>query len=271
MSFSARFHRAPADHTQPTRTISLELSVYRAISLIAGSTSVPISTGTGFYGWSFWIPAMFCALSVVITISYIWFDANVVPKEIRLTSNKSAAAAAHDHVARRKFSLGAYWELGCTFEPFVSYQGSSLIISSYRGILDAAGDHDSAVGFHQRLRLHLARPHRLPRIHCEFSGSAAMLLTVELTLICPFRSSSLPLASYRKLSPDSSLKLGAYSLSSSSPLSDSPSTAGDTDSTSSPSPLFFGFSPTPFSASARSTLSCPSSSSHLLGAFRPSL
>lgn len=95
---------------------SLELSVYRAISLIAGSTAVPISTGTGWYGWSFWIPAMWCFISVLITLGYVYFDARVVPSVIRLTSNKEAARKAGDHVAKKRFSLGAYWLLPCESE-----------------------------------------------------------------------------------------------------------------------------------------------------------
>ncbi|KAK4054331.1 hypothetical protein OIO90_003564 [Microbotryomycetes sp. JL221] len=93
----------------------LELSVYRAISLIAGSTAVPISEGTGWYGWAFWIPAMWCLVSVMITIGYVIFDAKFVPKSIRLTSNKAAAKLARDHVAKKRFNLSAYWLLPWAF------------------------------------------------------------------------------------------------------------------------------------------------------------
>ncbi|KAK4054172.1 hypothetical protein OIV83_001198 [Microbotryomycetes sp. JL201] len=93
----------------------LELSVYRAISLIAGSTAVPISEGTGWYGWAFWIPAMWCLVSVAITVAYVMFDSKYVPKDIRLTSNKAAAKLARDHVAKKRFSLSSYWLLPWAF------------------------------------------------------------------------------------------------------------------------------------------------------------
>ncbi|KAM0789544.1 hypothetical protein ACM66B_000358 [Microbotryomycetes sp. NB124-2] len=93
----------------------LELSVYRAISLIAGSTAVPISEGTGWYGWSFWIPVMWCLVSIAITVGYIFFDAKFVPKNIRLTSNKEAAKLARDHVAKKRFSLDSYKKLPWAF------------------------------------------------------------------------------------------------------------------------------------------------------------
>lgn len=64
-------------------------------------------------GYAFWIPVVFCFISVLITLGYIWFDAHVVPKHIRLTSNKAAAQAASSHVAKKKFSLGTYWLLPC--------------------------------------------------------------------------------------------------------------------------------------------------------------
>lgn len=56
---------------------------------------------------------MWCFISVLITAGYVFFDARVVPKHIRLTSNREAARAAHNHVAKKRFSLGAYWLLPC--------------------------------------------------------------------------------------------------------------------------------------------------------------
>ena len=52
----------------------LESAVARTISLAAGMTAVPISESTGWYGWSFWIPAALCAVSFCIAIAYLLFE-----------------------------------------------------------------------------------------------------------------------------------------------------------------------------------------------------
>lgn len=52
----------------------LENAVNRTISLVAGMTAVPIKDSTGWYGWSFWIPAALCGFSFCVAIGYLLFE-----------------------------------------------------------------------------------------------------------------------------------------------------------------------------------------------------
>ncbi|KAL1303061.1 hypothetical protein AAFC00_006507 [Neodothiora populina] len=70
----------------------LENAVAKTISLTAGMTAIPIRNSTGWYGWSFWIPAMFCGASTIIAILYLLFDRFLVPKKFKLKSGREMAA-----------------------------------------------------------------------------------------------------------------------------------------------------------------------------------
>ena len=65
--------------------------------------AIPIRDGTGWYGWTFWIPVFFCAFSVIVNIIYVCFEHFTVPSECRLTPAR-AAAVSNKHLTKRNFS-----------------------------------------------------------------------------------------------------------------------------------------------------------------------
>lgn len=69
----------------------LESAVAKVISLSAGMTAIPIRNSTGWYGWSFWIPAIFCGFSVFVALAYLAWDRFVVPKQFRIKTGKEEA------------------------------------------------------------------------------------------------------------------------------------------------------------------------------------
>lgn len=82
-------------------------------------TAIPIRDGTGWYGWSFWIPAAFCAFSFCIAIAYILFERFVVPKEFRLTSARVEALSNGQKHKKLSFASlmllpWAFWMLPMT-------------------------------------------------------------------------------------------------------------------------------------------------------------
>lgn len=90
----------------------LENAISSTISLIAGMVAVPIRNNLGWYGWSFWIPACFCAASVIVNIAYIFFERFYIPQELRLTSARAKAVSKnHNLNAKRVFSWDSLLQL----------------------------------------------------------------------------------------------------------------------------------------------------------------
>jgi hypothetical protein len=80
--------------------------------LAAGMTAIPIRDGTGWYGWSFWIPTVLCGFSLLVNIGYVVFERMIVPKQYQLTSARVAAMnAAGTATQRRRFSFKTLLEL----------------------------------------------------------------------------------------------------------------------------------------------------------------
>lgn len=69
----------------------LENAINRTVDLVAGMTAIPIRDGTGWYGYSFWIPAVFCGTSFCAAIGYMLYEKFVVPSQYRLTGRRAAA------------------------------------------------------------------------------------------------------------------------------------------------------------------------------------
>ncbi|KAF7551906.1 hypothetical protein G7Z17_g4684 [Cylindrodendrum hubeiense] len=69
----------------------LESAVSNAIGLAGGMSAIPIRDGTGWYGWTFWIPAFFCFLSLLVNLFYVFFERRIVPKDYRLASGRTSA------------------------------------------------------------------------------------------------------------------------------------------------------------------------------------
>lgn len=79
----------------------LENAIASSTSLVAGMVAVPIRDATGWYGWSFWIPAILCAFSLLANILYVIFERTVLPTRFRLTTEHDRAIT-EDRLARRK-------------------------------------------------------------------------------------------------------------------------------------------------------------------------
>jgi len=90
----------------------LENAVASTTGLVAGMTAIPIKESTGWYGWSFWIPAFFCGLSMVVNIAYVCFERFVVPKQYWLTSARAKTlASTHGVGNKRIFSFKTLLDL----------------------------------------------------------------------------------------------------------------------------------------------------------------
>lgn len=90
----------------------LENAISGTVGLVAGMVAIPIRDSTGWYGWTFWVPAFFCLASFVINIIYIFFERIYIPKPYRLTSAR-AKALAKDHGlnVKRAFSWDSLLKL----------------------------------------------------------------------------------------------------------------------------------------------------------------
>lgn len=93
----------------------LENSIASTTSLVSGLTAIPIKQGTGWYGWSFWIPVVFCAFSVIVSCVYFAWEKWVVPVEYRFTSGRTAAQGSDKAIAEKKVSLKTLFELPWAF------------------------------------------------------------------------------------------------------------------------------------------------------------
>lgn len=67
----------------------IESAVAETMGIIAGITAIPIRNGTGWYGWSFWIPVVICGFSLIMSIVYVLLERNVVPTQHRFTSARA--------------------------------------------------------------------------------------------------------------------------------------------------------------------------------------
>ncbi|KAF6821766.1 major facilitator superfamily transporter [Colletotrichum plurivorum] len=88
----------------------LESAIANTVSLVSGMVAIPIRDGTGWYGWTFWIPVFFCGLSLAVNILYVCFERLAVPARFRLTSGR-ARAIAEQHSAKKRFSWDALFTL----------------------------------------------------------------------------------------------------------------------------------------------------------------
>lgn len=73
--------------------------------------AIPIRDGTGWYGWTFWVPAALCGFSFIASIIYACFDRFVVPDKYRLRSGRDKADPADELAHRRVFSLKTLYQL----------------------------------------------------------------------------------------------------------------------------------------------------------------
>lgn len=73
--------------------------------------AIPIRDGTGWYGWTFWIPAFFCSLSLLVNIAYVCFERFVVPEKLHLTSGRAIAISGQHLSAKRRFSWNVLFSL----------------------------------------------------------------------------------------------------------------------------------------------------------------
>lgn len=74
--------------------------------------AIPIRDSTGWYGWTFWVPAFFCCASMLINIAYVFFEHVFIPKHYRLTSARAKAVAkSHGLNVKRTFSWDSLLKL----------------------------------------------------------------------------------------------------------------------------------------------------------------
>lgn len=73
--------------------------------------AIPIKDGTGWYGWTFWIPVFFCAFSLLTNVAYVSFEKLAVPQQFRLTSGRAAAMSNESFAAKRRFSWNVLFQL----------------------------------------------------------------------------------------------------------------------------------------------------------------
>ncbi|KAL0942045.1 MFS transporter [Colletotrichum truncatum] len=93
----------------------LENAISSTVGMVAGMVAIPIRDRTGWYGWTFWIPAIFCGVSMAINIVYVFFERIFIPKHLRLTSARAKALAQnHKLNVKRVFSwrslFGLPWQ-----------------------------------------------------------------------------------------------------------------------------------------------------------------
>ncbi|RSL94754.1 hypothetical protein CEP52_012444 [Fusarium oligoseptatum] len=82
----------------------LESAISSTVGLVSGMVAIPIRDQTGWYGWTFWIPVVFCGLSLIMNTAYVCFERFVVPIEYRLTPGRDAAITEKHLITKRNFS-----------------------------------------------------------------------------------------------------------------------------------------------------------------------
>ncbi|KAK7413858.1 hypothetical protein QQX98_007275 [Neonectria punicea] len=90
----------------------LENALSSTVGLVAGMVAIPIKNGTGWYGWTFWIPSFFCFASMAINVAYVIFERTWIPKDYRLTSARAKAVAkSHGLNVKSTWSWGSLFNL----------------------------------------------------------------------------------------------------------------------------------------------------------------
>ncbi|KAF4837236.1 Major facilitator superfamily domain-containing protein 1 [Colletotrichum tropicale] len=90
----------------------LESAIANTVSLVSGMVAIPIRDGTGWYGWTFWIPVFFCGFSLAVNIAYVCFERLAVPAHFRLTSGRAKAIAEKQNLSdRKRFSWNVLFTL----------------------------------------------------------------------------------------------------------------------------------------------------------------
>ncbi|RSL62711.1 hypothetical protein CEP53_004678 [Fusarium sp. AF-6] len=90
----------------------LENALSSTVGLVAGMVAIPIRDKTGWYGWTFWVPAFFCCASMVINIFYVIFERTWIPKSYRLTSARAKAVAkSHGLNVKKTWSWDSLFHL----------------------------------------------------------------------------------------------------------------------------------------------------------------
>ncbi|KAK1469199.1 hypothetical protein CMEL01_00966 [Colletotrichum melonis] len=90
----------------------LESAIANTVSLVSGMVAIPIRDGTGWYGWTFWIPVFFCGFSLIVNVAYVTFERLAVPPRFRLTSGRARAIAEQQNLSdRRRFSWNVLFAL----------------------------------------------------------------------------------------------------------------------------------------------------------------
>ncbi|KAJ0360103.1 hypothetical protein COL26b_014176 [Colletotrichum chrysophilum] len=90
----------------------LESAIANTVSLVSGMVAIPIRDGTGWYGWTFWIPVFFCGFSLAVNIAYVCFERLAVPAHFRLTSGRAKAITEKQNLSdRKRFSWNVLFTL----------------------------------------------------------------------------------------------------------------------------------------------------------------
>ncbi|KAJ7130411.1 major facilitator superfamily domain-containing protein [Mycena epipterygia] len=94
----------------------IDIAFGRVINTIAKATSIPIAEGTGWWGWSIWIPCIMAGVTLVINIGYLFFACRL-PKESQVVTGRAAAmrTAAADQKPVKRISLNALWSIPAAF------------------------------------------------------------------------------------------------------------------------------------------------------------
>lgn len=90
----------------------LENAISGTVGLVAGMVAIPIRDSTGWYGWTFWMPAFFCCASMLINIAYVFFERMFIPARFSLTPARAKAVAKnHKLNVKRVFSWDSLLKL----------------------------------------------------------------------------------------------------------------------------------------------------------------
>ncbi|WWC64309.1 uncharacterized protein I303_106919 [Kwoniella dejecticola CBS 10117] len=87
---------------------AIDIAWSRVTSVVSKATAVPMSDIKGFWGWAIWIPAIVCAINMMLVLAY-WAYERTVPNAYRPLLGKEARV--QEGWAKRKFSLATLWKL----------------------------------------------------------------------------------------------------------------------------------------------------------------
>lgn len=148
----------------------IDSSFSSLVNLAAGMTAIPIRDGTGWYGWSFWIPVFFCGFSVAMTIVYIFFERRVVPQDKRLTTGRALAIDAETGgKGRRRFSWNVLFLLPWAYLMLPATQ--ILQSGATRGFTTSAPDMIREKGYTEAVAGYIATaPRVIKLILCPLIG-----------------------------------------------------------------------------------------------------